>query len=540
MKNNEVQNITDYLYQFARKSPDKSILLHPNRVSYKAFCKLVDAYATGFQKAGITKGIRTIVLLKPGVDLFATTFALLRIGAIPVMIDAGMGIKAMVKALANTGAEAFVGIPKSLLLKYIFPKEFKKVKVWISGGYCLGLPAMPLSEFRKNEKNCYTVARINPDEVTAIFYTSGSTGPAKGVVYTRSMMEAQIACLKNYFKYNPLETDLCTFPLIGLFSMCLGLSVVLADMDMLHPVRLKPEKLVLNIYWYGCTYLFCSPMVLKKLAEYCTRENLKLNSLKRVMTAGAAVSPELLSNFAQVISFDAQIHTPYGATEALPVTDIHHKELLDLYENTPGYLKGICVGYPLENIALRIIRITDNVIGKWDETIECSSNEVGEIVVSGDSVSQEYLNNEEANRISKIRTDTGEQVWHRTGDLGRIDEHGRVWFYGRKSHRIETVSETMFTIPVEAVFNRHPQVERSALVGVVTNGKTKPVVCIQTKKGAGKNKELVNELNELARKNEVTSRISEFLFHKNFPVDARHNAKIYREKLAEWAQEKIK
>ncbi|MCY1718786.1 fatty acid CoA ligase family protein [Prolixibacteraceae bacterium Z1-6] len=536
MKSNGVQNISDHLYQSALKFPDKPMLLHPGKVSYKVFCKLVDAYATGFINSGIVKGTKTIVLLKPGVDFFATTFALLRIGAIPVMIDPGMGRKAMIQALANANAGAFIGIAKSMLLKYISPKNFKSVCIWISGGCCWDMQVKHLSTFRKKGGKNYEVAKTKPNDETAIFFTSGSTGPAKGVVYTKQMMEAQIAGLKNHFNYNPKEIDLCTFPLIGLFSMCLGLSVVLADMDMVHPARLQPEKLVLNIYWYGCTYLFCSPVVLQKLAEFCVQENLKLNSLKRIMTAGAPVTPELLSNVARVISDEAQIHTPYGATEALPVTDINHKELLHLYENSPNYLNGICVGYPLEDIKLKVVPISDEAIKKIEDVEECDKSEVGEIVIQGENVSQGYLNDQLADKLSKIAAESGNLLWHRTGDLGRIDDKGRVWYYGRKSQRVQTETKVLFTIPVEAVFNRHPQVERSALVGVVANGKTEPVICIQAKKGTHKSEKLVDELKELALQQELTHNISEFIFVKKFPVDARHNAKIHREKLAEWAQ----
>ena len=537
--NSEQKNITDYLYKFSQTNPEKLVFLHPKKFTYSKFCNLIDLYAAGFQKSGIQKGTKTVILIKPRIDLFAVTFALLRIGAIIIMIDPGMGNKAMAKALSKINAEAFIGIPKALLLKYIFRKEFKSVKLWISTGINLVRKGIRLSSIRKNENNRYTVAKLNDNDTVAVFFTSGSTGPPKGVVYKNYMFEAQLEYLKEHFKYNPNEIDLCTFPLIGLFSICLGLSVVLADMDMTRPATLKPAKIIKNINKFQCSYMFCSPMVLKKLTDYSHRKDIKLSSLKKIMTAGAPVSPELLQKFKNIISEDTKIHTPYGATEALPVTDINHKELLKLYEDSSSYLKGICIGYPLKNINLKIINITDTEIKKWADVVECINGEVGEIVIRGKNVSQNYFNNKRADKLSKIKDSTRHLLWHRTGDLGKLDDKKRVWFFGRKSQRVETNDKTLYTIPVEAVFNRHPAIERSALVGAKNNGNTEPVVCIQHKHRINKNKQLINELKMMAKENNLTNSISTFIFHKKFPVDPRHNAKIYREKLTIWAQKKI-
>ncbi len=540
MKRIRVKNITEHLYHWAHLSPGKLLLLHPVEITFKTFCKLVDSYAGGFKKRGISKGTRTIVLIKPGIDLFATIFALLRVGAVPVLIDPGMGNRAMAKALCGAGAEAFIGIPKALLLKYVFPKAFESVRIWISTGFCVVKNGHKLSALKDEGTGKNKAEEMNRGDEAAVFFTSGSTGPAKAVVYKHYMFEAQLELLKSHFKYHPHEIDLCTFPLIGLFSMCLGLSVVLADMDMTHPARLNPGKLVQNITKYQCTYLFCSPMVLKKLARYSTHHHIKLPSLKRIMTAGAPVSPELLQHFTPLISNDAELHTPYGATEALPVTDISHRELLHLYDNAEGNLKGLCVGYPLKNIDLRIITITDSAIEKWEEAKVCKVGEVGEIVVNGNNVSQHYLNNGAANKFSKIEDRDTAWLWHRTGDLGRLDERGRVWFYGRKSQSVKTDDRILFTVPTEAVFNRHEDVERSALVGVQKNNAPKAVLCIQLKSGRKRSKQLVTDLRKMAEENDLSKYISEFHFFKKFPVDPRHNAKIYREKLAQWIQEKVK
>ena len=362
MSNSEIKNITDYLFDFAKSNPDKPALLHPKRVTFSQLCKTIDCYATGFLKNGISKGTKTIVLIKPGTDLFASTYALLRIGAIPVIIDPGMGVKPMSKALKNVGVEAFIGIPKAMLLKMVFRSCYKTVKIRISTEKYIWFQRASLTHFARLKNAVYMPCKVEPNETAAIFFTSGSTGPAKGVIYQSSMIDAQIQILKDHFKYNPNEIDLCTFPLIGLLIMCLGLSVVLADMDMTHPVKLKPEKLIKNIEQFGCTHLFCSPMVLQKLAKFGNENNIRLSNLKRVMTAGAPVSPSVLRDFKKLLPESAEIHTPYGATEALPVTDIGHRELFELDDKNENHIMGTCVGYPIESIGLQIISISDEPI----------------------------------------------------------------------------------------------------------------------------------------------------------------------------------
>jgi acyl-coenzyme A synthetase/AMP-(fatty) acid ligase len=540
MEQEQANNITDSLFDFARENPDRPAILHPILLTYSDLCTRVDSYASGFLEAGIVAGTKTIVLVKQGPDFFIVVFALFRIGAVPVMIDPGMGIKAMSKALVKTEAEAFVGIPRSLLLKFLFPESYRSIRTWISTGFC----------FLGNCKSLQSLKQIHmkipsfhqdPGTLVAIFYTSGSTGPAKAVMYKKYMLAAQIKILRDHFGYKPGEIDLCTFPLIGLLLMSLGISTVLADMDMTKPGSFNPLKLIGNINDFSCTHMFCSPMILGRLATYGNINNLKVPSLARIMTAGAPVLPFVLRETRKWIPPGAAIHTPYGATEALPVTDICDTELLPLYENMNSYPNGICVGYPIEGIDLKIIHIIEENIELWEDSLSTGDSEIGEITIKGPNVSQEYLADNDSNRRSKIFDSATGFYYHRTGDLGRFDKSGRVWFYGRKSQRVVTDGPTLFTITSEAVFNRHPYVSRSALVGINTgiSGRKIPIICIELRKGFKSSRELKEELLKLGRQDPVTRNINHILFHKKFPVDPRHNAKIYREKLTSWAQKRM-
>lgn len=534
-------NITSYIYEFAGRFPEKPAFIFPERLSFIGLINEVDRISAGFRKIGIGVGTKTIVLIKPGIDLFSVTFALFRIGAIPVLIDPGMGRKRMSKTLKGVKAEAFAGIPLAHLLRYISPGAFRTIKIWVSTGYRWFGRGSSLKKMKTVEQS-ERPYMADSEELAAIFFTSGSTGTPKGVCYNTRMLVAQIEYMKTHFKYSASETDLCTFPLIGLLTISHGISLVLADMDMMRPSRLNPEKVIGNIRDHKCSHMFCSPMVLNRLAEYGINHSIVLDSMKRIMTAGAPVLPSVLRKMRKLLPSDAEIHTPYGATEALPVTDITDKELVSLYEDSEGFLNGICVGYPLDGIEVKIIATSDGPLISMADVKELDVGQVGEITISGPNVTEEYLNNVRANELAKVRHDKTKKVWHRTGDLGRLDQEGRIWFYGRKSQRVVTGERTLYTIPVEAVFNRHPEVKRSALVGVETNsGKGKiPVICIESVKSKKRRIYLQEELSSMAKENNITCEISDFLFRKDFPMDPRHNAKIFREELANWAYNKLR
>jgi len=499
-----------------------------------------DRIAASLKKIGIAKGMRTVMMVRPGLDFFALTFALFKTGAVPVVVDPGMGLGRMIRCLQETAPEAFIGIPVAHVMRKLFPRRFKSVshtvtvgRRWFWGGHSLsGLSGAPWQPFRMLE--------TQSDDAAAILFTTGSTGPAKGVVYTHGIFDAQIRQIRRHFGIEPGEVDLPTFPLFALFDPALGMTAVIPDMDPTRPAHVKPERILEPILDHGVTNMFASPALLHRVGQYGKNAGIKLPSLRRVVSAGAPVSPANVEQFTAMLTGEAEIHTPYGATEAVPVTSIGSRVILS--ETRPlseqGY--GNCVGQPLTDIDLRIIRITDSQISHWSDDLVVSDSEIGEIVVKGDLVTRKYYHRPKADMISKIQGSDG--IWHRMGDLGWRDNKGRIWYCGRKNHRVRTRQGDLFTIPCEAIFNQHPQVFRSALVGVGPKEDQKPVICIEpvSDKQKPKTKKFRKELIELARQNAMTREIDTILFHKSFPVDIRHNAKIFREKLAVWAARKVR
>ncbi len=541
-KMGDIDNMAGYLHLQAARNPEKPAFLYPVRITYAELDRRVDQLCHGLVRAGAGKGTRTIMLVNADLDFYILTFALLRIGAVPVLIDPGVGRKVMKNSLAGVEAEVFIGSTLAQLFRLIYRKSFRDIKLIVTVGPRLFWGGRGYKTLFESDSRPFTPVITTPDDIGGIFFTSGSTGAPKGVIYRNRMFHAQINYFRSHYQWNQEETDLCTFPLIGLFSVCLGLSVVIADINPAKPASLNPGDIWANLELYRCTHMFASPMVLRKLSDYGHKHGKKLGYLNRIVTAGAPVPRDLLSGMKEIIPEQAEIHAPYGATEALPVTDITLTELLGI-SSTADFHSGICQGWPLSGNRLVIIAITESAIPEMESAILLPAGEVGEIVVSGPVVTESYLDNREADEKSKIR-DHSATVWHRMGDLGKVDEEGRLWFFGRKNHRIEVNGRCLYTIPTEAIFNRIPGVIRTAIVGIPGNpsGFEDPVLCIQITLSdyLFKRGKIRRELIRLAESIPATAVIKTFLFRRSFPMDPRHNAKIFREKLKIWATKKAR
>ncbi|MGD9082643.1 MAG: fatty acid CoA ligase family protein [Desulfobacterales bacterium] len=549
-KESHIVNVASHLKRMSKINPYKRAVVYPagrdnyGRVAYShlTFLRLdreSDCLAHGFEKTGIKRGTRTILMVKPGLEFFIIIFALFKTGAVPVVVDPGMGIRRMVDCFKQGRPHAFIGIPAVHMLPTFFPKYFNTIRTWITVGRRWFLKGFTLNRVRQVPWRPYGMAKTGRDETAAILFTTGSTGPAKGVVYTHGNFDAQLRNIKSHLGISTDEIDLSTFPLFALFWPALGITSVIPDMDPTKPARVNPKKIIEAILNQGVTSMFASPALLNRVGRYGKQKNIMLPSLKRVISAGAPVAPSVIEQFASMLCEDAEIHTPYGATEAVPVISISSNEILCETKKLSEQGYGLCIGRPINDIDVRIIKISDDPISKWSTDLLVEDTEIGEITVRGDLVTRQYFERPKADALSKIKD--GNTIWHRMGDLGWIDSKGRIWFCGRKSHRVAIEETTLFTIPCEAIFNNHPMVFRSALVGIGPPNRQKPVVCIELepKKDKVKKKKIEKELLELAQQNEFTKKIDTILFCKSFPVDIRHNSKIFREKLAIWAEKKL-
>jgi acyl-CoA synthetase (AMP-forming)/AMP-acid ligase II len=535
-------NIAAALPRLAAEAPERIAMRCPGAdgrydiaLSYGELDRRSDAIAAGLAGRGIARGSRAVVMVRPTPEFFLLMFALFKAGAVPVLVDPGIDKRALRQCLDEAQPDAFIGIPLAMFARALLGWA-RAARVRITTGRRALLAGVTLARVEREGANAGPqLTATGPDDVAGILFTSGSTGIPKGVVYRHRHFVAQIDMLRDAFGIAPGGVDLPTFPPFALFDPALGMTSIIPDMDPTRPAKADPRTLHAAIGRFGVTQLFGSPALVRVLADH----GQPLPTVTRVTSAGAPVPADVVAKMRALLPAGAQFWTPYGATECLPVAVIEGRELVTLRERTETGA-GTCVGRPVPPNEVRIIRVSDEAIGEWDDALMARPGQVGEITVAGPSVTDAYFNRDAQTRLAKIRE--GDRIVHRMGDLGYFDAEGRLWFCGRKSQRVVTADRTLCTEQVEPVFDTHPQVRRTALVGIGERGAQRALLCVELHPGirTSERDRIANELRHLGEGFVHTAHVDTFAFHSAFPVDIRHNAKIGREKLAAWAARELR
>ncbi|MFV0438003.1 MAG: fatty acid CoA ligase family protein [Desulfopila sp.] len=539
-------NIAETLAEVAALHGDKTGVIEARtgrRLSFSQLNGRADGFAAYLRDQGVGPGERVMLMVSPSADFICLAFALFKLGVTIILIDPGMGYRNLLRCIAGVKPTVFIGVPKARLFAALSAGTFTTVKRWFCCGNSLGLFGPDIRGQLNAAPAPFPVYAPTADDLAAIIFTTGSTGPPKGVRYEHGIFAAQLARIRDYYGIDGDHIDQPAFPLFALFSASLGACSVIPDMDPTRPAAVDPARFVGSIERYGVTYSFGSPAIWNVVSRYCLHRNIRLNSLGKVLMAGAPVPGDLLERMTAILPDNARIFTPYGATESLPIVSMEAKEILQSTWPRSRRGEGTCVGRPLPGIRVRIMAVQDEPVALYDEARMLATGKIGEIIVQGDVVTRAYQNNPRETALAKIADPDGQGFWHRLGDTGYLDDIGRLWFCGRRAHRVVTASGTLYTIPCEAIVNEHPAVYRSALVGVRQKGECypRPVMIVEPVKGyRGTKTKLLAEVEELAAASSLTSGITCFLIHRRFPVDIRHNAKIFREKLAVWAARQLR
>jgi olefin beta-lactone synthetase len=499
-------------------------------IDFAALSARITAYENGLAAAGLRAAERVIMLVTPGADFLALSYAVMGRGAVPVFIDPGMGVDAVVACMREAQPTGFIGVPKAHLLRLKAAELFRSLRFCVVAGRVPLFGATRLRDLLKPAGGPPAPIPRQADDPALVAFTSGGTGRPKGVIFTNRMLTEQLAVFRGQFGFRGGEQDLPLLPVFSLFTAALGVGSIFPPLDPSRPLSLVPKQIIRVMRDLGNQTSFGSPTLWTKLAEYCRQTGESLPQLRRVFMAGAPVSQATL-DLVKAACPQAESFTPYGATEALPVTVAAAAEL----RQHPPMLavsgeQGTPVGRAIDGVTLRVVQPA--VEPANSPLIDCRAREIGEIVVSGDTVSREYLSRPEATAASKVSE--GGRVWHRMGDMGYLDADGQLYFCGRRVHVVTTAGQVFHSVPVENVFNRHPQVSRTALVGV--DGE--PALVVEPRSRSltpDARRRLAAELRAIGAADPVTAPIRRFYFHHSFPVDARHNAKIFRDRLATWA-----
>ena len=500
--------------------------------------------AAGLQGLGVGPGKRIALLVRFGEDFISLVFAVLKSGATLVLIDPGMGRKNLIDCLAATRPDGFIAIPVAHAILRFFKSRFPNAKLNVTAGRWLpGLPSTTLDHLESQSPRDFRLPPTKFDDPAAIIFTTGSTGPPKGVLYMHGTFNAQIDQVAEHYGIKPGGRDLSCFPLFGLFNAVMGTTTILPDMNPIRPADVDPVRLLDAIDQWQINQSFGSPALWTKVGGFCAKSGRRVESLRLVLSAGAPVTPRILEQVRHAMHVNGFMFTPYGATEALPIASIESRTVLQETAARTRHGAGTCVGSRFSGVRWRIIAINDDPLERFEDVVEMPRGEIGELMVAGAVVSKQYVTREDQNAIHKVRD--GADVWHRMGDVGYLDEQDRFWFCGRKSHRVISGTRVLYTESIEAIVNSHPEVYRSALIGTGDRFEQSPMIVLEPWPKLTHGRRLsdaqlaaaiVKQLEDNPRSSDVQRVV---VFPGKLPTDIRHNSKIFREKLTEWANKKF-
>ncbi len=559
-----MDNIGQLLVEQATRAPERTAVIVPaardrvgnylyRRWTFQQLEQETRLLAQGLLNNGVPLQSRLVLFVPFSWEFITLTYALLRAGMTAVLVDPGMGKANIIVCLRQVRPRGFVAVSKAqairVLKRKLFPEAMHNVTVgrrWFWGGATYRTLLQAGASLARGEQ----LDSSRFDDRAAIIFTSGSTGPPKGVVYEHGMFVKQVELIQRQYAIEPGEVDLPGFPLFGLFNAAMGVTTVIPDMDPTRPADVDPQRILTQIRDQQVTQAFGSPAFWNRIGRHCEQHKITLPTIKRALSAGGPVPIHVLERMSGALTHpNAELHTPYGATESLPVTTIGSREVLDATAPLTRAGRGTCVGRLFDDIEVKIIQMTDGPIENLSQARVLPTGEVGEIIVSGPSVTREYFQHPDANRVGKIVDDVSASTnesshpkhWHRIGDVGYFDDIGRLWFCGRKAHVVHASGGPMFSVCCEAIFNEHSQVYRSALIAIGDKAPFEPAIVIEPEPGCFPatfvdERKFADELLALGSQAPQTACIRRVFFHPSFPVDTRHNVKINREALREWAR----
>ena len=459
------------------------------------FAARVATYAEALHHRGVQRGERIAVLVPPSVDLIAVVYACWRIGAIAVIADRGLGLQGLKSAIRASRVSHVIGPVKAVAAARLLRWSPRASMIRLSA--LAGSPAVSKLEF-------VSAPEPNADDLAAVLFTSGATGPAKGVRYTHRQLYAQRDALQKTYNITSTDTFVAAFAPFALYGPALGIATGLADMDVTSPGTLTAAALEDACRRVGATMVFASPAALANVVKTATKDMAHLRTVRLVMSAGAPVPIKTLQEVSRLCP-NAELHTPYGMTEALPVADVSLSDLIRI-----GTGQGVCVGKPVVGCDVRI------------------DNHTSELLVSAPWMSAGYdsLWLTQHNARPVVNTDGHTVTWHRTGDVGHIDSEGNVWIEGRLVHVIHTSRGPVAPVPLEIAIEALPNVVRAAAVGVGPVDVEQIVIVIETIDSSDGPANA--ELSHAVRAALAPLTISSVWTTKKLPVDIRHNSKIDR------------
>lgn len=548
----QLNNVASFLYHHLNKNPDLDILtwVHPKRLEYwdkdlnsplphdainvKNLDMVVGRIAQGLKEMGLKKDDKVIIFIPMSLYLYSAMFAVQKLGAVAVFLDSWARRDQMGVAVDVVKPKAIISVEMAFdYLKNV--KEIRDIPLKVVAGPHEKSYTETLENLMATDGYAASEA-VEKEQTALITFTTGSSGTPKGADRSHRFLAAQHYALNRHLPYQKGDADLPAFPIFSLNNLAAGVKTVIPAFDVGSP---KAEDAVLLLKQFketNTTATTLSPSLLRTLYHYCQKEGITLPEIKRIVTGGAPVSRDDIVA-SKEIAPNAEILVLYGSTEVEPMAHIEAKDMLaqKTGEEDPKFVaNGVNVGKFDSGLEVKYIKIINDPIeitndDQWAD-IEVPQGEVGEIIVSGEHVCQKYFNNEEATKKTKIKDNRG-RVWHRTGDLGRTDEHGDLWLVGRVHNAINRKGTYQFPVRAEFVMKKCDDINKAAYLGLPDEKLGEKTVAVYSvKEDCGKAKDIVRkEIEDLLQYNDIIcDHIQEV---EDIPMDPRHHSKVEYEVL---------
>lgn len=504
----------------------KEEIVH-DQISFKDFEEKVSKFANGLLSIGIKKNDRVIIFLPMSLEMYVAMFATQKIGAIAVFLDSWARSHHLGASAECVQPKAMISFDMAFQLIEQVP-EFQSMPIRILYG--------PGEKMTHRFNDIYSdkrspIASVESETTALITFTTGSTGKPKGANRTHRFLVAQHYALTHVIPYLDNDKDMPAFPIFSLNSLATGVTTVLPAINLAQPSPHDSAILAAQIIGQSLTCTTLSPSMLVGLAKYCKESNLKLPSLRRVVTGGAPISKDDVKSFYEIAP-EIELWILYGSTEAEPMAHIEGRAMLSEVNSKDSEIveMGVNVGHISEDIDFKFIKIIDGPIELSDEgwsKIEVKNGEVGEFICTGDHVCREYYNNKAAFKATKILDDKN-RVWHRTGDLAYIDENRNLWIVGRTNNAITRKGKYYFPVQAEVLLKRFDFTNRCAFIGMPNSNETETVAVIELRSEIEKNKFDFNEaklkIRNIFEKNKIP--LDQIKFVDKIPMDPRHHSKV--------------
>ncbi len=499
----------------------------PRTVSFDLLERRVRELAAGFAAAGVRPGDRVAMLVTPGADLTAAVYACWRAGAVVVVADAGLGPTGLARALRGAGPDHVVGVARGLVLAALWGVPGRRIaagRLPRPLARLLGAPRR-LVDLARAGRDREPPAAPDVDAEAAVVFTSGATGPAKGVVYRHRQLLAQVDALRSVYRLGPQDRLVAAFPPFALYGPALGLTSAAPGAA---PGALTAPELADAVAAVDATVVFASVAVLRTLVAtggaLTPGQRTALSGVRLLVSAGAPVPAALLRALREVLPA-AEAHTPYGMTEVLPVTDV---SLAGIEAAGPG--DGVCVGTPLEGVAVRVRPLARD--GSGAGPLTDAPGVTGEVCVRAAHLKERY------DRLWATERDSARGPgWHGTGDVGHLDDRGRLWIEGRLAHLVRTADGPLTPVGVELRVEAVDGVRHAAVVGVGPAGVQQVVVVVVADAPRPAAPLLADDALTAAVRAAAGVPVAAVLRTDALPVDVRHASKIDRTRVAAWAEQ---